>query len=141
MESGLNATLVQKLPGCHLPKNLEDLSDPKLVKICSQHRLEDVNSRTEQIAAIENIRHTQSMRENRLSKRNFMGTILWKKTVSSVNPEAGQGVVAPLGRSYGNVKPNPDEWRPMRSRKNAHSMTYTTLPSFQQTTSLKSSST
>lgn len=126
-ESGLNASLVQKVPKGHLPRNLETLSNHQLVTICGQHRLENLTTRADRLKAVEDIMMRQSMRENRLSKRHFYGTDLWRKAKSeATDPEAANAEIPPRG---GDRQAQTD-WRPMRSRKNAHSMSYTTFPSF-----------
>lgn len=130
VESGLNASLVHKIAKGQLPKNLEDLSDHKLATICGQHRLGEMSTRAEQLKAVENIATRQSMRENRLNKRQFYGTDLWRKTASSVNPEAANGEIPPRG---GDPQAKTEDWRPRRSRRNAHSMTYTAFPTFAAT--------
>jgi hypothetical protein len=132
VESGLNASLVQKMPKSQLPRNLDDLSDHKLSMICGQHRM-DAQSRGDMLKAVENIVTKQSMRENRLNKRQFYGTDLWRKTASSVNPEAASAEIGPRGGD----KTATDEWRPMRYRPNGCSQTYTTFPSFLHTAPAK----
>jgi len=126
--SGLNASLVQKMPTGHLPKNLEDLSDHKLGIICGQHRLENLVNRAARLKAVEDIMLKQSMRETRLNRRQFYGTDLWRKEMTgSTNPEVANAEVPPRG---GDRQADPEDWRPMRSRKNASSMSYTTVKSF-----------
>jgi len=129
--SGLNASLIQKVPKGHLPKNLEELSDHKLSVICGQHRLEGLGNRAARLKAVEDIVLKQSMRENRLNRRQFYGTDLWRKEATgSTNPEAANADVGPRG---GDKQADTQDWRPMRARGNAQSMNYTTKKSFTAT--------
>lgn len=140
VESGLNASLVQKVPNGQLPKNVDDLSDFKLAAICGQHRMDGLTARPERLAAVQNIQMSQSMRENRLNKRLFHGTDIWRNSIGGSHKEALRSEVAnaEIGPRGGDPKVTPEDWRPMRSRKNVQTMNYTIKGSFASTGALLS---
>jgi len=125
VESGLNGSLVQKMPKGQLPKNLEDIPDHKLAATCGQHRLDSgQRTRSDMIKAVMNITTRQSMRENRLTNRQFYGTDIWRKAVNAGDKAAVRGEIPPRG---GDPGVNPKDWQQTRARPNAHSMSYTLL--------------
>jgi len=71
------------------------------------------------------------MRENRLSKREFYGTDIWRKQSKGQKPEIANGRVAPRG---GDPTVCPKDFQPMRSRRNAHSLSYTAFSSLKAAT-------